>query len=212
MKARKVGRGAHEAYQVEHYLSLLRMDDAPQSTKAAVLRETREAMVGVLEKLGTFGPDGVNGRRVVYDDDGRVDFEVSGITADDLRDDERAQAAAMKLTRRDAPRVQQRAAYVIQLCLQGEVHGMTPKLAALLSASLLGLQLEMATQQQSERRAKREGALTPAQRQRMLQQYAARVSAGQKYGAVKALAAAFNVSERTVRNVVSGNSIRQQPG
>lgn len=51
-------------------------------------------------------------------------------------------------------------------------------------------------------RARLKVRLTEAQRQRMRQQYEHRKRDGQAYGAIKALARAFNVSERTVGAIV----------
>lgn len=52
-------------------------------------------------------------------------------------------------------------------------------------------------------RASQGGKLTERERRRMVEQYALRVRDGQRYGAIKALAAAFDVSERTVRSIVA---------
>lgn len=53
------------------------------------------------------------------------------------------------------------------------------------------------------------GKLSPAQVRRALEQYDHRVRNGQKYGAVKALAAAFNVTAKTMSSIVGGKKSRK---
>lgn len=62
---------------------------------------------------------------------------------------------------------------------------------------------------QAARAKLRSAALTPAAKKRMVQQYMDRVRNGQKYGAIKALARAFGVSERTVSSIVTPQRIRK---
>lgn len=57
-------------------------------------------------------------------------------------------------------------------------------------------------QAQSER-GRLSAKLTESDRRRMVEQYELRVRDGQRYGAIKALAAAFDVSERTVCTIVA---------
>lgn len=62
---------------------------------------------------------------------------------------------------------------------------------------------------QQRLRASHGSKLTPAQKLRALDQYNQRERNGQKYGAVKALAAAFNVSTKTMSSIVSGKKNRK---
>ncbi len=55
---------------------------------------------------------------------------------------------------------------------------------------------------QKQRGAGSAGKLNPAQRERMREQYAARVRDGQKYGAIKYLENTFGVDRRTVHSVL----------
>lgn len=53
------------------------------------------------------------------------------------------------------------------------------------------------------------GKLTPAQKLRALDQYNQRERNGQKYGAIKELAAAFNVSTKTMSGVIGSKKSRK---
>lgn len=64
-----------------------------------------------------------------------------------------------------------------------------------------------ASKAQSDR-AKGPRALTPAQQDRVRRRYNERVANGEKYGAIKALASEFDVSQTTIKTTLKPNSIR----
>lgn len=58
-------------------------------------------------------------------------------------------------------------------------------------------------------RARGSGKLTEAAKERIRSQYACRVRDGQKYGAIKAIARALDVSEKTVSAIVRPKTLRK---
>ncbi|HMM83909.1 hypothetical protein [Azohydromonas sp.] len=69
--------------------------------------------------------------------------------------------------------------------------------------------LQALVDQTSRAHARYGSKLTDSQKRRLVEQYEHRVRDGQKYGAIKALARAFDVSERTVSEIVAPKRIRK---
>lgn len=168
---------------------------------AALLSTTPAAQAWALQKVRRYAEQRL-----------RAACERMGIAVDDLADNDRAVVAYLLLDKSDAERSEKKAALLMRLCIAVEEQPaardpLVPKLVL----ALRDMEHAKASQQQRDR-ALQGGTLTEEQQRRMRDQYAHRVRDGQKYGAVKALARAFGVSERTVHDVVKLKRIRKRPG